>query len=85
MRRVARMRTLLREALEARGVPGGWSHVTAQIGMFSYTGLPKAACDALVADHHVYLLDTGRINVAGLNAASVPILADAIAAVVGRA
>lgn len=31
MQRVSRMRTLLREALEARGTPGDWSHVTSQV------------------------------------------------------
>jgi len=44
--------------------------------------LTKAQCDRMVDEFHVYMLDTGRINVAGLSAATVPILADAIHAVV---
>jgi len=36
----------------------------------------------MVEEFHVYMLDTGRINVAGLNEATVPLLADAIHAVV---
>jgi aspartate aminotransferase len=82
MKRVQRMRTLLRDALVARSTPGDWSHVTRQIGMFSYTGLNKAQATRMVEEFHVYMLDTGRINVAGLNEATVPILADAIHAVV---
>ena len=82
MRRVQRMRALLRAALEARGTPGDWSHVTAQVGMFSYTGLTEPQCRRMVEEFHVYMLGTGRINVAGLNEATVPILADAIHAVV---
>jgi aspartate/tyrosine/aromatic aminotransferase len=39
----------------------------------------------MVEEFHVYMLDTGRINVAGLNEASVPILVDAIHAVVTTA
>lgn len=37
--RIIEMRKLLREALERLGTPGDWSHITSQIGMFSYTGL----------------------------------------------
>ena len=33
------MRLGLRERLEKLGTPGAWDHITAQIGMFSYTGL----------------------------------------------
>eukprot|EP00158_Paraphelidium_tribonemae_P000225 Partr_v1_DN20052_c0_g2_i1_m21361 putative Aspartate aminotransferase len=82
MARVSRMRTLLRDALVARGTPGNWDHIVKQIGMFSYTGLNPAQCERMVEECHVYMLASGRINVAGLNAASIPIAADAIHAVV---
>jgi len=82
MKRVQRMRSLLRAALESRGTPGSWAHITDQIGMFSYTGLTKPQSTRMVEEFHVYMLDSGRINVAGLNEATVPILADAIHAVV---
>ena len=82
MRRVQRMRQLLRAALEARATPGDWSHVTSQIGMFSYTGLSEPQCRRMVEEFHVYMLASGRINVAGLNEATVPVLADAMHAVV---
>ncbi|KAJ1722619.1 Aspartate aminotransferase, cytoplasmic, partial [Coemansia biformis] len=36
--RIKSMRTALRSRLEALGTPGDWSHVTSQIGMFSFTG-----------------------------------------------
>jgi aspartate aminotransferase len=42
MQRVKRMRQLLQAAVEARGTPGSWKHITAQIGMFSYTGMRSA-------------------------------------------
>jgi aspartate/tyrosine/aromatic aminotransferase len=82
MHRVQRMRRLLRAALEARATPGSWAHVTDQVGMFSYTGLSVAQSTRMVEEFHVYMLTSGRINVAGLNEATVPILADAIHAVV---
>lgn len=37
--RIMAMRKALRAALENLGTPGDWSHITSQIGMFSYTGL----------------------------------------------
>lgn len=40
-----------------------------------------AQSQRMVADFHVYMLDSGRINVAGLNEETVPILVDAIHAV----
>jgi aspartate aminotransferase, cytoplasmic len=39
--RITTMRTELYNALQARKVPGDWSFVLKQIGMFSYTGLTK--------------------------------------------
>ena len=82
MQRIARMRALLRAALVARGTPGDWEHVTRQIGMFSYTGLTEAQSVRMVDEFHVYMLRNGRINVAGLTEAKVPLAADAIHAVV---
>lgn len=38
-KRVIEMRKRLRDILERLGTPGNWSHITSQIGMFSYTGL----------------------------------------------
>ncbi|RYG46171.1 aminotransferase class I/II-fold pyridoxal phosphate-dependent enzyme, partial [archaeon] len=85
MARVKRMRALLRAALEERKTPGDWSHITSQIGMFSYTGLTAPQCARLIREFHVYLMDSGRINVAGMNEASIPYLADAIHTVVTTA
>ena len=39
--------------------------------MFSYTGLSEKACEALTNDHHIYLLKSGRISLAGLNKGNV--------------
>lgn len=80
MSRIKTMRTLLRDALVDKNTPNpnNWEHITKQIGMFSYTGLNKEQCDSMVNKHHIYMLDTGRINVAGLNESSIPIAAEAI-------
>lgn len=47
----------------------------------SIAGLTVDQSERMVEEFHVYMLNSGRINVAGLNEATVPILADAIYAV----
>jgi aspartate aminotransferase len=82
MKRVQGMRAALKAALVARGTPGTWEHITEQTGMFSFTGLSPSQSERMVEDFHVYMLKSGRINVAGLSAATIDTAADAIHAVV---
>jgi len=49
--------------------------------MFSYSGLTKPQVDALRDKHGVYIVGSGRINVAGLTMGNMEPLCDAIAAV----
>merc|ERR1712048_984975 len=63
--RILEMRLLLRKGLEEKGTPGTWHHITDQIGMFSFTGLTHAQCEALMKNHHIYLVTNGRISLAG--------------------
>ena len=49
--RITAMRVLLKENLEkvgAKSSTGSWDHITTQIGMFSFTGLPTAQSEAMV-------------------------------------
>ncbi|MGH6649203.1 aromatic amino acid transaminase [Aquabacterium sp.] len=52
-----------------------------QRGMFSYTGLSAAQADTLREVHGVYVLRSGRMCAAGLNAGNVDRVAEAVAAV----
>lgn len=72
------MRVLLKQYLEENECPGDWSHITNQIGMFSFTGLSEAQCANMVEKHHVYLLKSGRISMAGINTSNAKHVADAI-------
>lgn len=72
------MRRLLRNELERIQTPGTWSHITEQIGMFSYTGLSEKVCNILTNKYHVYLLKTGRISMSGVNKQNVKYLAQSI-------
>jgi len=80
--RIKAMRQALYDALIQRKTPGKWDHILRQIGMFTFTGLSVAQCEALMSKHHVYLTTNGRISMAGLNTKNVGTVADAIHEVV---
>jgi len=80
--RISMMRAELRKRLEkqlkAHPKYSDWSHVTSQIGMFSFTGLEPHHVQALRHKHHIYILDNGRISMAGLNHNNLQQFADAV-------
>jgi aromatic-amino-acid transaminase len=55
----------------------------AQRGMFSLIGATPAQVDALREEHGIYVVGDGRLNVAGLTDETIPIVARAIARVLG--
>lgn len=77
-KRIRRVREMLVEGLLARCTPGTWTHITDQIGMFSFTGLDPDQCDRMINKHHIYMLKNGRISLAGLNESNIDYVADAI-------
>jgi aspartate/tyrosine/aromatic aminotransferase len=82
--RIQAMRVRLAEALDARGVrlgPEGNGFVIEQNGMFSFSGLSKDEVLRLREEHAVYMVDSGRLNVAGITEDNLDRLCDAIAAV----
>merc|ERR1712072_290188 len=80
--RIIQMRDLLLAELKRLGTPGDWSHVTSQIGMFTFTGLNKEQVQRLVKEYHIYMTGDGRLSIAGLNPGNVSYLAQSIHAVV---
>ena len=79
--RMQRLRAEFRAQLQ-RALPGeDFGFLTAQSGMFSMLPLTVAEIDALRETHHIYMVKSGRINVAGLPEDGLAALADAIAAV----
>jgi aspartate/tyrosine/aromatic aminotransferase len=80
--RILGMRTALVDALVQRGVPGDYSFIAAQRGMFSFSGLTPAQVDRLQTEYAIYIVRSGRINVAGLTPANLPRVADAMAQIV---
>ena len=79
--RIKAMRVGLVNGLKAKGVKQDFSFVINQRGMFSYSGLTAAQVNRLRDEFAIYAIDTGRICLAALNEKNLPIVIDAIAAV----
>ncbi|BBV79676.1 aminotransferase [Enterobacter kobei] len=80
-KRILSMRQELVNVLK-EAVPGhNFDYLIRQRGMFSYTGLSAAQVDRLRDEFGVYLIASGRMCVAGLNASNVHRVAQAFAAV----
>ena len=79
--RIHQMRRRFVEQLIALGVERDFSFIERQHGMFSFTGLTKDQVLTLRSQHAIYIVDSGRINVAGLTEANLPVLSAAIASV----
>lgn len=77
--RIRAVRTLL----AAEGSVGGvdLTPIADQSGMFSMLPLDRAGIVRLRQEHAIYMADSGRINLAGLSAANVPLFVAALRAV----
>jgi aromatic-amino-acid transaminase len=80
--RIKAMRQKLVDGLKAAGVKDDMSFITAQIGMFSYSGLNKDQMVRLRNEFGVYGTDTGRMCVAALNSKNIDYVCASIAKVV---
>ncbi len=82
--RINGIRQLLAESLNRRGVnlsPEGNAFITRQRGMFSFSGLNKEQVQRLRDRYSIYIVGSGRINVAGITEKNIDRLCDAIAEV----
>lgn len=77
--RINSMRHLFVETLNEKGVDRDFSFIARQRGMFSYSGLKPEHVKALRENHGVYIVGSGRINVAGMTEANMDYLCSAIA------
>ncbi|MEN1679116.1 MAG: amino acid aminotransferase [Planctomycetota bacterium] len=79
--RINGMRRLLVAKLDEHGAAGDYSFITSQRGMFSFSGLTKPQVEQLRVEDSIYIVDSGRINVAGITEKNVDRLCSAIARV----
>ncbi|MCZ0938302.1 MAG: aspartate/tyrosine/aromatic aminotransferase [Caldilineaceae bacterium] len=77
--RINDMRHLFVETLDEQSAGRDFSFIARQRGMFSYSGLTPEQVQALRHRHSVYVVGSGRINVAGMTEANMDYLCEAIA------
>ena len=76
--RMRSLRQLLSEALNVQGGEAMSRAVKDQNGMFSTLPLSPEQAVKLRDEHAVYIMNSGRMNIAGANADNIPRLAAAI-------
>jgi aspartate aminotransferase len=79
-----RINTLRRETVAqlAKACPQrDFSFIERQRGMFSYLGVTIEQVQKLRTQQHIYMMDDGRVNIAGLRSENIPYFAKAVAQV----
>ncbi|MGF1659320.1 MAG: aromatic amino acid transaminase [Rubrimonas sp.] len=79
--RMLTLRTGLADALRARTNSDGYDFLARHRGMFSLLGATPEQVETLREAHGVYMIGDSRINIAGLNAAGIDRLTQALIAV----
>lgn len=79
--RILTMRKTLHEQLKSLRPDKDFSFLVKQKGMFSYTGFSQESVEKLRNDHGIYLINSGRMCLAGLNKYNVDRVARAFAAI----
>ncbi len=76
--RILGLRSDLVRELEAACPTRDFGFIAAQRGMFSFLGVSPEQVKALRADHHVYMTEDSRINVAGLRSENIAYFARSV-------
>lgn len=80
--RINGLRTQFVDRLVSSGVDRDFSFIQNEKGMFSFLGIDVAQVQTLVNDYSIYLVDSSRINVAGINDSNIDYLVDSIKKVI---
>lgn len=83
--RINAMRQLLAERLADNGAGIDFDFIRRQKGMFSYFGITAEQVRRLREEFAVYMMESTRINLAGVTHANIDALASAVHAVLGNA
>ncbi|MFT4825531.1 MAG: aspartate aminotransferase [Halioglobus sp.] len=82
--RMNQCRNALADRLQELGTADRFEHIRAQLGMFSYLGLELEQVERLRADFGIYMVNSSRVNIAGVNQHNLDYLASSIAAVIAQ-
>ena len=77
--RISQMRAMFIAGMKAANASRDFNFLSRQKGMFSYSGLNSMQADWLKKERGIYIVGTGRINVAGMSTSTMPTLCEAIA------
>jgi aspartate/tyrosine/aromatic aminotransferase len=77
--RISQMRTMFIDGMKRSGIDRDFSFLANQKGMFSYSGLNSMQADWLKKERAIYIVGTGRINVAGMSTKTMDYLCSSIA------
>ena len=77
--RINGLRASLVRALREAGLSRDFGFIEREKGMFSFLGVTPEQAETLVSRYSIYLVKSGRINIAGINQANIGYLADSLA------
>lgn len=83
--RIHRMRQLFVKTLQEKGANQDFSFIAKQNGMFSYSGLTEQQVEQLRQEFGIYIINSGRINVAGMTLDNMSLLCESIVNVLASA
>jgi aspartate aminotransferase len=76
--RINKLRSQLVNTLKAKGVARDFSFIEKEKGMFSFLGISVDQVQTLIQDYSIYLVDSSRINIAGINDNNIDYLTDSL-------
>ena len=79
--RINGLRTILAQRLAAAGVDQDFTFIPQEKGMFSFLGISVDQIQRLIADYSIYMVNSSRINVAGINDKNIDYLIESVATV----
>ncbi len=83
--RINTFRSLFANRLQEKSPAADFSFIENEKGMFSFLGLSKEQVQRLIQKYSIYMVDSSRINVAGINHCNIDYLVDAIGDVLNNA
>lgn len=83
--RINGLRVQFVKQIQAAGIGDDFSFIEREKGMFSFLGVNLEQVQSLVNDYSIYLVNSSRINVAGINDDNIDYLAASLASVLAAA
>ena len=79
--RINGLRSQFVKQIQSIGIKQDFSFIEREKGMFSFLGVNVGQVQTLVNDYSIYLVNSSRINVAGINDANIEYLSNSLATV----